>query len=53
VLLVLQKSGAFIRNCKVKNENKGIEQMTEMMKRSYSPAKRFAKPEETASAVCF
>jgi 3-oxoacyl-[acyl-carrier protein] reductase len=37
---------------KAKNENKSIEQMTEMMK-SYSPAKRFAKPEETASAIVF
>ncbi len=37
---------------KAKNENKSIEQMAEMMK-SYSPAKRFAKPEETASAIVF
>jgi 3-oxoacyl-[acyl-carrier protein] reductase len=37
---------------KAKNENKSIEQMTEIMK-SYSPAKRFAKPEETASAIVF
>jgi 3-oxoacyl-[acyl-carrier protein] reductase len=37
---------------KAKNENTTIEQMTEMMK-SYSPAKRFAKPEETASAIVF
>jgi 3-oxoacyl-[acyl-carrier protein] reductase len=39
---------------KVKAEKEGtsIEQMTEIMK-SYSPAKRFAKPEETANAITF
>ncbi|MFY9242780.1 MAG: SDR family oxidoreductase [Polaribacter sp.] len=33
-------------------ENRSIEQMTEIMK-NYTPAKRFAKPEETANAIVF
>jgi 3-oxoacyl-[acyl-carrier protein] reductase len=37
---------------KAKNENTSIEQMTAIMK-NYTPAKRFAKPEETASAIVF
>jgi 3-oxoacyl-[acyl-carrier protein] reductase len=37
---------------KAKNEHKSIEQMTEMMK-NYTPAKRFAQPEETANAIVF
>ncbi|PQJ82491.1 SDR family oxidoreductase [Polaribacter glomeratus] len=37
---------------KANNENTTIEQMTATMK-NYSPAKRFAKPEETASAIVF
>ncbi len=37
---------------KAKIENTTIEQMTAIMK-NYTPAKRFAKPEETASAIVF
>ena len=37
---------------KAKNENTTIEHMTATMK-NYSPVKRFAKPEETASAIVF
>lgn len=37
---------------KANNEGTSIEEMTEIMK-NYTPAKRFAKPEETASAVVF
>ncbi|WP_027137103.1 SDR family oxidoreductase [Gaetbulibacter saemankumensis] len=37
---------------KATNEERTIEEMTEIMK-AYSPAKRFAKPEETANAVIF
>ena len=37
---------------KANNEGKSIEEMTEIMK-NYTPAKRFAKPEETANAVTF
>jgi 3-oxoacyl-[acyl-carrier protein] reductase len=37
---------------KTKNENTTIEHMTATMK-NHSPAKRFAKPEETASAIVF
>lgn len=37
---------------KAKNENTSIEQMTAIMK-NYTPAKRFAKSEETASAIVF
>ena len=37
---------------KAKNENTSIAQMTATMK-NYSPAKRFAKPEETANAIVF
>lgn len=33
-------------------EGKSIEEMTEIMK-NYTPAKRFAKPEETANAIVF
>ena len=37
---------------KASKENRSIEEMTEIMK-NYTPAKRFAKPEETASAILF
>ncbi|NJX14544.1 SDR family oxidoreductase [Tamlana crocina] len=37
---------------KANNEGKTEEEMTEIMK-NYTPAKRFAQPEETASAVAF
>ena len=37
---------------KANNEGTSIEEMTEIMK-NYTPAKRFAKPEETAHAVTF
>lgn len=37
---------------KAKKEGTSFEQMTEIMK-NYSPAKRFAKPEETANAIVF
>ncbi|MDP5107033.1 MAG: SDR family oxidoreductase [Polaribacter sp.] len=37
---------------KAKNENTTIVQMTAIMK-NYTPAKRFAKPEETACAIVF
>lgn len=37
---------------KASNEGCSIDKMTEIMK-NYAPAKRFAKPEETASAVAF
>ena len=37
---------------KAEKEDTSIKQMTEIMK-SYSPAKRFAKPEETANAITF
>lgn len=37
---------------KANNEDTSVESMTETMK-NYTPAKRFAKPEETASAVAF
>ena len=37
---------------KATKENTSIEQMTEIMK-NYTPAKRFAKPEETAAAILF
>lgn len=37
---------------KANNEDTTVESMTETMK-NYTPAKRFAKPEETASAVAF
>ncbi|UKM66311.1 SDR family oxidoreductase [Flavobacteriaceae bacterium GSB9] len=37
---------------KANNEDISLESMTETMK-NYTPAKRFAKPEETASAVAF
>ena len=35
-----------------KLEDKSVEEMTEIMK-NYTPAKRFAKPEETANAIVF
>ena len=41
-----------IINIKAANENRSFEEMSEMMK-NYTPAKRFAKPEETASAIVF
>ncbi|TVZ57058.1 3-oxoacyl-[acyl-carrier protein] reductase [Lutibacter sp. Hel_I_33_5] len=41
-----------IINIKAKKANTSIEQMTEIMK-NYTPAKRFAKPEETANAIVF
>lgn len=41
-----------IINIKAKKEKTTIEQMTEIMK-NYAPAKRFAKPEETANAIVF
>ncbi|MFD1615486.1 SDR family oxidoreductase [Gelatiniphilus marinus] len=37
---------------KAANENKSIEDMAEIMK-NYTPAKRFAKPEETANVITF
>ncbi|MEL0457462.1 SDR family oxidoreductase [Flavobacteriaceae bacterium SZ-1-7] len=37
---------------KASHEDKTIEEMTEIMK-SYAPAKRFAKPEETANVITF
>ena len=37
---------------KAEKGNTSIEQMTEIMK-NYTPAKRFAKPEETANAIVF
>jgi 3-oxoacyl-[acyl-carrier protein] reductase len=37
---------------KAKKEDTSIEKMTEIMK-NYTPAKRFAKPEETANAIVF
>ncbi|WOD42365.1 SDR family oxidoreductase [Hwangdonia lutea] len=37
---------------KAANENKSVEAMAEIMK-GYSPAKRFAKPEETANVITF
>lgn len=37
---------------KAKKEGTSIEQMAEIMK-NYTPAKRFAKPEETAAAITF
>jgi len=37
---------------KAKKEGTSIEQMTEIMK-NHTPAKRFAKPEETANAIVF
>lgn len=37
---------------KAKNENKSVEEMAEIMK-NYTPAKRFAQPEETANAIAF
>jgi 3-oxoacyl-[acyl-carrier protein] reductase len=43
---------AEITKIKAANEGISIEKMTEIMK-SYSPANRFAKPEEIASAVVF
>lgn len=41
-----------IINIKAMRANTSVEEMTEIMK-GYVPAKRFAKPEETASAVTF
>lgn len=41
-----------IINIKASKENKSEEEMANMMKH-YTPAKRFAKPEETASAIVF
>ncbi|MFD2725479.1 SDR family oxidoreductase [Hyunsoonleella rubra] len=41
-----------IINIKAKLEDKSIEEMTEIM-RHYTPAKRFAQPEETANAIVF
>ncbi|WP_100610558.1 SDR family oxidoreductase [Confluentibacter lentus] len=43
---------AEIIKIKAKNEGTSIEEMTTVMK-NYSPAKRFAKPEEIANAVVF
>lgn len=37
---------------KANNENKSVEEMAEIMK-NYTPAKRFAKPAETAAAIVF
>ncbi|GAA4290209.1 SDR family oxidoreductase [Aestuariibaculum suncheonense] len=37
---------------KAKNEDRSFEDMAEIMK-NYTPAKRFAKPEETANAIVF
>ena len=37
---------------KATNENRSIEDMAEIMK-NYTPAKRFAKPEETANVITF
>ena len=37
---------------KAKQEGTSIEKMAEIMK-NYTPAKRFAKPEETAHAIVF
>ncbi|MBD0832391.1 SDR family oxidoreductase [Aestuariibaculum sediminum] len=37
---------------KAKNEERSFEDMAEIMK-NYTPAKRFAKPEETANAIVF
>ena len=41
-----------IINVKAKKAGTSIEEMTEIMK-NYTPAKRFAKPEETANAITF
>jgi 3-oxoacyl-[acyl-carrier protein] reductase len=41
-----------IINIKAKKEGTSIEEMSEIMK-NYTPAKRFAKPEETASVITF
>ncbi len=41
-----------IINIKAKKAGTSIEEMTEIMK-NYTPAKRFAKPEETANAITF
>lgn len=41
-----------IINVKANKAGTSIEQMTEIMK-NYTPAKRFAKPEETANAITF
>ena len=41
-----------IISIKAEKEDTSIEKMTEIMK-NYSPAKRFAKPEETANAIVF
>ncbi len=41
-----------IINIKAKQAGTSIEEMTEIMK-NYTPAKRFAKPEETANAIIF
>ncbi|WP_370476927.1 SDR family oxidoreductase [Tamlana flava] len=43
---------AEIIKIKASHEDKTIEEMTEIMK-SYAPAKRFAKPEETANVITF
>lgn len=37
---------------KASHEDKSVEEMTEIMK-TYAPAKRFAKPEETANVITF
>ncbi|MCF7560539.1 SDR family oxidoreductase [Sabulilitoribacter multivorans] len=37
---------------KAKNENRSVEDMAEIMK-NYTPAKRFAQPEETANVITF
>ena len=41
-----------IINIKAANENRSFEEMSAMLK-NYTPAKRFARPEETASAIVF
>lgn len=41
-----------IINIKAKNEGKSVKDMAEIMK-NYTPAKRFAKPEETANVIAF
>lgn len=41
-----------IINIKAKSEDKTMEEMAEIMK-NYTPAKRFAKPEETANVITF
>ena len=43
---------AEIIKIKASAENTSVEEMTEIMK-NYSPAKRFAQPEETANAILF